>query len=65
MEIDYQEKLIELLVLAVTAPNEKGYQKCLDLVAKCTEFLTNDEIATATIKAEFILQNLKKLEVSK
>ena len=65
MEINYQEKLIELLVLAVTAPHEKGYQKCLDLVAKCTEFLTNDEIATATIKAEYILQKLKKLEVSK
>jgi len=65
MKIDYQEKLIELFVLAATAPHKKGFEKCIDLISTCNEFLTNEEIATATIKAEYILQTLKKLEVSK
>lgn len=63
MKIDYQEKFIELLVLAATAPHKKGFEKCIDLIYACTEFLTNEEIATATIKAEYILQTLEELEV--
>jgi len=65
MAIDYQEKLIELLILAATAPDKKGFEKCIDLISRCNEFLTNEQIATATIKAQYILETLKKLEVSK